>query len=83
MRRGQDFWGVSVQRTVVNIQGETYCAAEADVLVLGSDLGVGEEEGHRDESTDHHSVLSTKDFPIAHVPCEHRSLCMVRGEKDS
>ena len=46
MGRRQDFRGVGIERSVVDVEAEADEARKGYVLRLGADLGVREEEGH-------------------------------------
>ena len=69
MSRRQDFRGVGVERSVVDVQTEANEAAEGDVLSFGTDLGICEKECHSKQRTDNHGVFASEDFPVRHVPC--------------
>ena len=66
MRAGQDFRSVGVQGSVVDVETASNQAAENNVLGVGPDGGVGEEESHGQQSANGHGVLASKQLGVAH-----------------
>lgn len=72
MGRRQDLRGVAVQNAVVDLQRERDHAAVDDVAGLRRDLGVPEEDGHCDQTSDDHGVASFEDSSVCHACAHHR-----------
>lgn len=64
---------IRIQRSIVYIHREVNGTSESDVLRRRSHRRVGEEEGHRGQSPDHHRVPPSKILPIAQEAGRHGS----------
>lgn len=56
MRGWKDFGSVRIERAVVDVDEEVNGASEAKIFGVGTDGGVGKEEGAGYEGTDHHRI---------------------------